>query len=131
MDTIDTNASEAKRGPGRPRKEEAVEEAAPVPSVPKGFDVCYAGLPGKVFNADGRRVAAGEQIIAPIKTVDALEARGLAFRDVNEAKANFTTYKRKKEAERQARIEAMERREENRKRWAKALGEEDSAEWNG
>jgi hypothetical protein len=85
--------------------------------IPPGCGACYVALPDMVSNGKGDNAKPGERIIGPNKTIDNLELRGLAFRDENEAKAAFTSHKRKVEAEIAARLEAERKRAENRRRW--------------
>lgn len=123
----------AKRGPGRPPKEhtqarnEAAFEAVPEPApIPDGHDVCFVAIPGKVSrgsNAKGVSLGKadfGDKIIAPTKTINELELRGLAFRDEDEAKGAYRSYQRKVEDAKAKALAALKAKEERAKQSALA-----------
>lgn len=118
--------------PSSPPKaqETKAQEKKPADDVPAGCAAVFVAIPGRVADENGAKASAGKRIICGEKNADALEMRGLAFRDENEAKAAFTTYKRRKEAEIAERAEAMRQREERRQRWKDELAKaSDGLEW--
>lgn len=121
---------EVKRGPGRPKKQDApIEETkadAPEEEIPDGFGSCYVARPGCVSTGKGTKAKPGAKIVTGLATIKQLESRGLAFVDETEAKMAFKAWKRKVEDEREQRLAAFQRRLENRARWLedKAKGEE-------
>ena len=126
--------SETANEPAKAEKPNVGSASAKVKDeIPAGFAACYVAIPDKVSNGKGVDAKPGEKIVGPIASIDALEMKEFAFRDEAEAKAKFTQFKRKKEAEIKEKLDAHVKREENRQRWQKELVQKelDAHQWNG
>ena len=102
-------------------------------ALPPGQCACYVAIPGKVSRGQGvEKAQAGEQVIGPIAAIEELELRGIAFRNEDEAKAAFTSFKRKREAEIKRAVEAERIRRERRERIkAELYGSGNELDWKG
>ena len=109
-------------------KAPAQKPAEKLVELPVGHEACFVAVPNKVHGPEGR-VGPGARITCPSKVIDELELRGLAFREENEAKAAFTTFKRRKQAELEKRAEELRKKEERRQRWKEELQKGESLEW--
>lgn len=105
-------------------------KAAPKRTVPEGMAECFVAVPDTVHGESGR-CKPGEKVLVSKKNADALELRGLAFRAADEAKAAFTTWKRKRQKALEEKAEAMRKAEERRQAWKKQLDDTEEMEWLG
>ena len=111
-----------------PAKTETKQPAPAASALPSGHEQCFVALPDKVHGENGR-CKPGAKITCPSSVIDDLEMRGLAFRDEAEARAEFTKFKRKKEAELKERAEALRKKEERRLQWKQELEKGVDLEW--
>lgn len=126
----------ARKKQGPKPKAAAIEPILEDPNpeeIPEGMCACYVAVPNKVSNGTGvAKAKPGERVIGSIKNMDELELRGVAFRNEDEAKAAFTSFKRKREAEIKRAVEVERIRRERRERIKAELhGANDELEWHG
>ena len=110
-----------------------VKLSVPESEMPAGCAACYVAIPGKVSRGTGvEKAQAGERVVGPAAAIDELELRGIAFRNEDEAKAAFTSFKRKREAEIKRAVEAERIRRERRDRIkAELYGAGSELDWKG